>query len=78
MRVQKVQKVHRVHKGKVGGCAASLDKTFITGLRPMENRQIALVGEGKHANRPAGVGNAPLFPLRGTSPGGGSFSGSSP
>ena len=32
--MQRVQKVQRV---KVGGYAASIDKTFITGLRPWEN-----------------------------------------
>ncbi len=36
-----------------------------TGLRPEENKLTALTGDG----------NAPLFPLRGASPGGGSFSG---
>ena len=33
------------------------------------------VTEGKPYNRASPVGNAPLFPLRGASPGGGSFSG---
>ena len=31
----------------MGGFAASLAKTFTTGLRPVENRQTALAGEGK-------------------------------
>ena len=39
-----------------------------TGLRPEENKPTALTG----------AGNAPLFPLRGASPGGGSFSGAMP
>ena len=33
----------------VGGCAANMNKTFTTGLRPMENRQTALAGDGKAA-----------------------------
>ena len=36
-RVQRVQKVQKVQRGLVGGCAASLYKTFTT----------ALAGEGK-------------------------------
>ena len=31
----------------VGGCAANINKTFTTGLRPWENRQTALTGDGK-------------------------------
>ena len=42
--------------------AASFDKT----IQPRPWR------EGKHANQAAPDGNAPLSPLRGTSPGGGS------
>jgi len=42
----------------VGGFAANINKTFTTGLRPVENRQTAL----------AGVGNAPLLPPAAASP----------
>ena len=52
VRVQRVQKVQKVQRVVVGGYAANINKTFTTGLCPVENRQIAL----------AGVGNAPLFP----------------
>ena len=45
MRVQKVQKVQKVQRGLVGGCAASLYKTFI----------IALAGEEKPYNRAYGA-----------------------
>ena len=31
----------------MGGSAAGMNKTFTTGLRPMENRQTALAGVGK-------------------------------
>ena len=37
VKVQRVQKVHRVQRGKVGGSAAIMNKTFTT----------ALTGEGK-------------------------------
>ena len=52
VRVQRVQKVQKVQRVVVGGYAANINKTFTTGLCPVENRQTAL----------AGVGNAPLFP----------------
>ena len=42
----------------VGGFAASMNKTFTTGLRPMENRPTALMGGG----------NAPLLPPSAASP----------
>ena len=42
----------------VGGSAAGMNKTFTTGLRPMENRPTALMGEG----------NAPLLPPAAASP----------
>ena len=45
VRVQRVQRVQKVQRGLVGGCAASLYKTFI----------IALAGEGKQANRAYGA-----------------------
>ena len=51
-KVQRVQKVQKVQRVVVGGYAANINKTFRTGLCPVENRQTAL----------AGVGNAPLFP----------------
>ena len=47
VRVQRVQRVQKVQRVKVGGCAANMNKTFTTGLRPMENRPTALAGEGK-------------------------------
>ena len=43
--VQRVQKVQRVQRVVVGGCAASINKTFKTGLSPVgkeENRTTAL------------------------------------
>ena len=52
VKVQRVQKVQKVQRVVVGGYAANINKTFTTGLCPVENRQTAL----------AGVGNAPLFP----------------
>ena len=39
VRVQRVQRVQKVQRVKVGGCAANMNKTFTTGLRPMENRE---------------------------------------
>ena len=51
-RVQRVQKVQRVQRVKVGGCAASLYKTFI----------IALVGDGKPYNRAYGAGKCTPIP----------------
>ena len=61
-----MQRVQRVQRGVVGGFAASLAKTFTTGLRPVENRQTALAGEEKCT---------PSAAFGGISPGGGNSSG---
>ena len=37
----------------VGGCAANMNKTFTTGLRPMENRPTALTGGEMRSPLPA-------------------------
>ena len=61
----------------VGGCAANINKTFTTGLRPMKNRQTALTGEEKPYNRTFGARKCtPIPACGGTSPEGGSFSAS--
>jgi len=48
----------------VGGCAANINKTFTTGLRPVENRQTALAGEGKAAPLVAGATTFPPQAVR--------------
>jgi len=48
VRVQKVQKVQKVQRVKVGGCAANMNKTFKTGLRPLENKPTALTAMEMH------------------------------
>ena len=45
VRVQRVQRVHRVQRVVVGGCAASINKTFTAGLLPVENKPATLAGE---------------------------------
>ena len=62
VRVQRVQRVQKVQRVVVGGCAASLYKTFI----------IALAGEGKPYNRAYGAGKCtPSAACGGVSPRGG-------
>ena len=53
VRVQRVQRVQKVQRVKVGGCAANMNKTFTTGLRPMENRPTALAGVEMRSPLPA-------------------------
>ena len=43
----------------VGACGASMNKTFTTGLRPMENRPTALTGVEKRPPLVAGATTSP-------------------